>query len=510
MTVRVITTPLRGASLAGPVINGSPDERWYVRLPSNAAEWRARAAHIRNSLVVPDSFEALEPAFNASGVAASRLQTALRSGFAVTAGQQPGLFGGPLYTWWKALSALALADKLQELTGIPTVPVFWAASDDADFVEASSTVVSTNDGAITIAMEHSGSEGVPMAQVPLGDLGSQLSALTTASGSAPNSAILDLVKRAYDPSHTVGSAYVQLLRAILEPLGIAVLDAAHPAVRQAGMPVLRDAIKNAKAIEDSLDARARELKADGHSAQVKLVKNRTLVFSDMHGKRDRIRFSESDRALSDQSGFSMGPNVLLRPIVERSILPTVAYLGGPGEISYFAQVSAVASALKVPAPLIMPRWSGVVVEPRVEKILQRYDLSVEDFRDPHAVETRLARESIPAELRTSLTQLQTSIEKAVSELQSSEGSDLVAPSVLEGLKHNVAHRVDRLERRFAASVKRRGNGALKDAQVARGSLFPMGQPQERALNGIPLLARHGDELIEKVLQETRAHAEKLA
>jgi uncharacterized protein YllA (UPF0747 family) len=353
-------------------------------------------------------------------------------------------------------------------------------------------------------------EGTPMSNVALGELASQINALYTAAGSAPNGSILDIVRECYRAGATVGSAYVQLLRTVLEPLGIPVLDASHPAVQVSALPFLRDAVSRSDAVEAALDARARDLKREGHQVQVKLVKGRTLVFTDAGGKRDRIRSVEGDSTFDSNPQARFGPNVLLRPIMERSIIPTVAYMGGPGEIAYFAQVSAVSAALGVPTPLVVPRWSGFVVEPRIEKILERYSLSIEDFRDPHAVESRLARASLPQGLIDRLKAFRETIEKSVDDIAASEGADLVSKSVLDGLKGNVSHRVEKLERRFAASVKRRGNDALRDVQIARAALFPLGKPQERALNVVPLLARHGDDLFSAVLQEARAHAAKLA
>jgi uncharacterized protein YllA (UPF0747 family) len=297
---------------------------------------------------------------------------------------------------------------------------------------------------------------------------------------------------------------------MFEPLGVSVLDAAHPAVRSAAHPLLVRALEEGEAVEAALAERVSAIKATGHSAQVKNVAERTLVFSESNGKRDRVLLRDATDAAARAVEGSLGPNVLLRPIVERSILPTAAYLGGPAEVAYFAQVTAVSDALDVPAPVVLPRWSGFVIEPRIDRILDRYGLTVENFRDPHAVETLLAKASLPAELRDRIAALKSSVEESVERLRAADGSDLVTPSVIEGLTRNISHKVERLERRFAASVKRRGNEALRDAAVARAALFPFGVAQERALNGIPLLARHGGELLSSVLAEIRAHAARLA
>lgn len=508
MSVRVVSTPIGGSSLTRLAVSRVAT-RWFARVPSTASGWTARADLIRSELVAHDWLSALRPAFGEGGPAAERLERAARSGIVVTSGQQPGLFGGPLYTWWKALSVLALADELEKLTGLPVAPVFWAATDDSDFKEASSTVVATADGAERIEMPEPAGTGVALAQVRLGDVGLQMGRLEAAAGSASGSPVQALVRAAYREDNTVGGAYVELLRSIAGPLGISVLDAAHVAVRAAAHPVLVRSLAESEAIHEALAARSAEIKAAGHPAQVKIVGGRSLAFSEADGKRERIPIRGAREAAASATRGTLGPNVLLRPIVERSIIPTVAYLGGPAEAAYFAQVGAVADAMGVPAPLVLPRWSGYVVEPRIDRILERYGLQPSDFADPHGVESRLARASLPATVSTSIERMRQAVEAALEEIGSGEGADLVPESVLGGLKRNVAHRIERLERRFAAAVKRRGSDALQDAAIARGALFPFGHPQERALNIIPLLARYGTALLDDVLKEVRAHTSRL-
>ncbi|MGK2963314.1 MAG: bacillithiol biosynthesis protein BshC, partial [Gemmatimonadaceae bacterium] len=388
--------------------------------------------------------------------------------------------------------------------------VFWAATDDSDFAEASSTVLATPDGAVRITMAEPEGTGVALAQVPLGDVTEQIGLLEAAAGSASAARVLELVRSAYAGERTVGGAYVQLLRAILEPLGVSVLDAAHPAVRTAAHPLLVRSLECAGEIEATLAERSRALKVAGHAAQVKLVAGRSLAFAESNGRRERIMIRDAKSAATGSAPGTLGPNVLLRPIVERSILPTVAYVGGPAEVAYFAQVTAVAEALDVAAPLVLPRWSGFVIEPRIKRILDRHALKVEDFSDPHAVETRLARESIPQAVTEAIETLRSSVDKSIADIGSAGADDLVPNGVLEGLERNVVHRIERLERRIAAGIKRRGTDALNDAAIARGALYPFGSPQERSLNFVPLLARYGDDLVEQLLTEIRAHVARFA
>src|SRR5688500_16810343 len=395
MKARVVSTPIVGSALAQVAISRSPSP-WFTRAPATPDEWKARASLIRSSLSQDDWLTPLLPAFGNGSPALDRLERAAGSGIVVTSGQQPGLFGGPLYTWWKAFSVLAFADELEKQTGLPVAPVFWAATDDSDFAEGSWTAIATADGAERIEMPAPSVHGIALAQVPLADLEAQMLRLQAAAGSAASgSDVVVKLRRAYGAGRTVGGAYVELLRSIVEPLGVSVIDAAHPAVRSAAHRIMLRSIELSGPIEAALAARAAEMRAADYPVQVKTVAGRTLVFLEKEGKRDRVRVRDAGNVADTARPGELGPNVLLRPVVERSIMPTVAYMGGPAEIAYFSQVTAVSAALGVPAPVVVPRWPGYVVEPRIERILGRYSLQFSDFADPHAVETRLARASLP-------------------------------------------------------------------------------------------------------------------
>src|SRR5688500_17468014 len=261
MKARVVSTPIVGSALAQVAISRSPSP-WFTRAPATPDEWKARASLIRSSLSQDDWLTPLLPAFDSGSPALDRHRRAAGSGIVVTSGQQPGLFGGPLYTWWKALSVLALANEIEEQTGLPCAPVFWAATDDSDFKESSSTVVSTAEGAERIEMPEPEGTGVALAQVGIGDLSEQFGRLELAAGSASGSNVLELVRRSYAPGSTVGGAFVTLLRSVVEPLGVSVIDAAHPAVRSAAHPIIVRALERSEAIHDGLTARARDLKAE--------------------------------------------------------------------------------------------------------------------------------------------------------------------------------------------------------------------------------------------------------
>jgi uncharacterized protein YllA (UPF0747 family) len=451
----------------------------------------------------------LAEAFHATGNAKKRLDSvAGGKGVVVTTGQQPGLFGGPVYTLSKALSALALADSLQEVTGIPVAPVFWAATDDTDFKEASSTAISVPGGAQLLRIDHTEALGLPMSAMPLGDVSSELEALAHAAGSTIDRTPIELLEKFYTSEATVGSAYVAFLRALFAPLGIAVIDASHAATRAAAKPVLSAALKKADEIAAAVSARNRELEAAGFAPQVQDVPGLSLVFCADSGGRKRIPIKAAGkRAVSDD----MGPNVLLRPVVERAILPTATYIGGPAEIAYFAQSAPIADTLEVARPAIVPRWSCTIIEPHVEKILEKLHLVPEDLRDPHEAEARVARARLAKRVIDELDAARAKLDESMDALSAAVAEERapVAPAVTGGLRANVTRQFDRFERRLIAAAKKQYADVMQEIGTARGSLYPLGKPQERTLNFVPLLARYGPILKDEMLAGAREHAARL-
>ena len=517
--VIVRTAILGGSTLSQAVQRGDVGAEWYAHRPTSPAAWRAHALHVRASLDGYDWLTALAPAFAATGAAADRLAQAAARGVVVTTGQQPGLFGGPTYTWTKALSALSLADELSASIDLPVAPVFWAASDDADWMEAAVTHVATARGLQTLSLVGEPTEGVAMADVPLGDLTVVRAALAAACGSAAQASVLDAVDAAYVPHATVGAAYVQLLRSLLEPLGIAVLDAAHPACRAASDRFLRQALTAAAHVSEALSARTQAIEAAGYAPQVDVIDGLSLVFqSGLVTKADalqrvRVRIPVADAAVVAREAEvgTLGANVLLRPILERSLLPTLTYLAGPGELAYFAQVAPIASALGAPAPVVSPRWAGEVLDGDAYRTLDRLGLTEALLRDPHAAEQHVAQRLLDDGISDTLERLRVAIDAQVRALRDSvdgAGSP-VSPDVLAGLARDLSHRIAKFEHRVLGGVKRNEIDAMRELAAVRASLRPMGKSPERVLNLLPYLARFGVGLLTRLREASMPHAQAL-
>lgn len=512
---RVITEPLGGSPLSLAVQSGRLPGDLQLWRPETLGAWKEHADRVRND-TPPAWLDAIRPAMTPGGAAAKRLERVATTGagpargIVVTTGQQPGLFGGPLYTLAKALGALGLADALERQLDIPVAPVFWAATDDADFLEACVAHLADADGLHQLKLDERPPAGTPMADAPLGDVTALLEQLRKASGSAAHGEFFDVARTSFSGNRTLGEAYVRLLRGLLEPLGIAVMDASHPAVRDAARPILAEALERAPDIAVATADRAAALRRAGFEPQVEDARGLSLVFVIEKGIKRRLSVEEArkfGRAGEAASKAALSPNVLLRPVVERALLPTVAYVAGPGELAYFTQANAVAAALDRARVVGVPRWSCTVIEPFAERALRRLGVDYLEVKELHALERRLATASLPEQVAAAWKRLQEQVQKSVRDLGAAvDSTSLMPPTVIAGLERSLAHRLSRAERRLIAAAKRRDENVRRDLGVASAALFPLGQRQERVLNYIPMLARSGDGLLEEMRIAAATHA----
>lgn len=507
---RVVTEELGGSPLA---IAAQRDEltEWYMPRPRSASTWREYLLNVGAAHSETGWLERLGPAMAATGEAAARLRrVAHAGGIILSTGQQAALFGGPLYTLLKALGALGVADALERATGVATAVVFWAATDDADYDEANWASVAVSGGLRTLRLAPSSRAGRPMSEMPMPGVERLVDELAQACGSVANPNALELIRESYTSRSTLGDAYVRQLRESLEPLGIGVLDASHPSVRLTSAPLLARALGSATSIEQALAERYKAIRAAGFSVQVEHIPLLSLVFlTEQDGEKRRIPIAEAEAVLRGAPPDALSPNVLLRPLVERFIMPSAAYLAGPGELAYFAQVSAAADALQVARPLPLPRWSATILEPRVERLLARLGIEWRELRDRHAVETRLARAQLPNEVAAGLQRLRRDVETDVAALEGTDSDQLVPSASVHGLRRSLLHRVERAERRYIAAVKRRETELMRDIATAAAALYPNGLRQERVLNFVPFLARYGTALLSTLRDEANRHGERL-
>ncbi len=441
----------------------------------------------------------------------------------VTTGQQPALFTGPLYAVHKALSAAALARVLSHRWGRPVVPLFWVANDDHDFAEANHAAWLRQDGSLhveTLPDRPSGAALRPMAREPLG--AGVTDALESLAGDlAPldgGEEVLQWLRAHFRPAATVGNASGAALAELLAPLGVLCLDGSHAALKARGALIVRRALEDAAGLEAALVRRAGALAAEGRDPGVVVGDGATLVMLEGTEGRDRLvrdgagfatrhggeRFTLAELLeLLDRDPARFSGNVLLRPIIERAVLPTVAYVAGPGELRYLALAEAAYAHLNAERQLPVPRWSGLLVEPRVDRVLGKFGASLDELLAPDArLEARVAREHLPGEAAAALGALRAGIEAQYGILASvAIDVDPTLDRPIQGLKGRALQGADKAEKKLIQHLKRRHQTETDQIGRARTAVQPGGRPQERVVTVAPYLARYGHGILQGLLDE---------
>lgn len=439
----------------------------------------------------------------------------------VTTGQQPGLFTGPLYTVHKALSARALADLLEARWQRPVVPIFWLAGDDHDFAEARTAAWLRSDGTVgnfALPPRAPDASQLPMYRTPLGpevtDLVGQLGA--DLSDLQYGAMTRDWVARHWTPGRMIGAAYAGSLAELLAPLGIVAFDPTHHAAKRVMARHLIKALGLARDLDRDLATRAAELARTGEDGGVVVGDGASLVMIEGREGRDRL-VMEGDAFRTRRSNESftldalqkiaaseperLSPNVLLRPAVEAAILPTVAYLGGPGELRYWQLTPPIFARMRIEPQAPLPRWSGMIVEPHVDRLLESLPTTLDELLAPAGhLESRLAHDQVPAALAAALAGLRAAIAEEGG--QARHAGAAIAPQLvraLETIERKMAWLVDRADAKVLTHLKRRDTERMRRIQRARESLRPGGRPQERVFTIAPFLARHGEGLLAELL-----------
>jgi bacillithiol biosynthesis cysteine-adding enzyme BshC len=460
---------------------------------------------------------------DAPGVDAIRARLGDPRALVVTTGQQPGLFLGPLYTLYKALSAAALATELERSWARPVVPVFWAANDDHDYAEAQWASWLDAGGEVkTGALPDRPGDAplTPMSRLPLpGEITGLLDDFERDHPPGPDrDEALSRLRRFYRPGATLGAAYSGALAEWLAPLGIACFDSSHPAAKARMAPVLLEAVRQAGALDAALAARAQALEASGASATVPVGQGATLVFLEDGAGRDRL-VTEGDGYITRRSGSraSLGdietiagtapgrlsPNVLLRPVVESHLLPTVAYVAGPGELAYLAQCEPLYAALRVTPQAAVPRWSGILVEPRVDRVLDKFGATLEELLAPsNALEARVIRSQLPSGLLDAGARLRAAIDTEYATILSAAiGIDPTLERPVGAARQHAHSELADLEKKVQGHLRKREATELAQVARARAAVQPGGKPQERVIAGVSCIARFGTGLLARVRDE---------
>lgn len=437
---------------------------------------------------------------------------------AVLTGQQAGLFTGPAYTIYKAVSAILLAEELTA-SGIDAVPVFWIASEDHDIDEVRRTFgVDTAGSLREFAYEAEAAEYLPVGYVGLGEkIGRFLKEFTSSlSQSDHSSTVLRILESGYTTGETFSSAFAKVMTALTRERGLVFVSPLDPEIRKLALPVTEKAVSAAREIGSALRRRDSELVAGGYHTQVLVgedffpffliddQKRRVALRLDPGSGRVKLQNGETsftiEALLSDlntEPGI-LSPNALMRPVIQDCLFPTVCYIGGSAEIAYFAQNSAIYELLERPVTPVRHRASFTVIEPRNRRTLGNYGLSFKDVLRGRDEIASLVTERF---LDPGTARLFDETEEGITELLDRLHASLLRsePSLAESLSKRrlkMMWHLETLRRKFRSAE------GFKDKTVARrldhlfSTLLPNGSLQERSVNIFYFIDQYGPEFIE--------------
>lgn len=438
-------------------------------------------------------------------------------GLMVTSGQQPALFGGPLYSILKALTAVRLADALEARLGRPVLPLFWVASDDHDWEEAGhADLVGVDNELHRFELSAPDPDRRPaLHRIPLpaevdSIAGEFIQSLPTTEFSAD---YFELIRDGFGAGSTLPQGFHALMQRLLGRFGLLFTDAAHPALKASSAPLLLAELERAEELEAVLRGTAGALERAGYELQVPILEGAVNLFHEGAAGRERlyrdgpdfrtrgseVRLSLAElRAAREADPTALSPNVLLRPVVESAVFPTLAYVGGPGEMAYFGELRAYFDAHAIGMPIVHPRWSVTPVERKIAKVLDKFGVTIASLDRPfHEIAGEVAREEVPAEVRAALGRLRGSIGAAAGELRNATRSvDATLDGPVQHMRGQAIAAVDELEKKIVQAVKRETDIALAQLEKAQVHLFPLGKPAERVQSPFYFLTRYGDALLD--------------
>ena len=453
--------------------------------------------------------------WDASPKALANLERLRKGAAAVVTGQQVGLFGGPMFSIYKALTAVKLAEEATA-AGVEAVPIFWLATYDHDLAEVNHVGLPGADGVLqTVATSSHSVPGAPVGAVTLGD--EILPAIEQAAALLGDNEASKLLRETYRPGETLGTAFARLFAKLFADWGVIVLDASDPELHAVAEPVYRGAIERAEELAAALVARGKALEAAGYHQQVKVTPSSVLLFVLENGVRTAIHRRDQEFILGSEGaarkisrgelleriGSSPGqfsPNVLLRPIVEDYLLPTLAYTGGAAETAYFAQAAAVYEILLKRVTPIVPRYSATVVDQKMQRLLERHGISVKDvFAGPEALRYKLASRSLPEDLQGAIDTAQKSLDANLSAIK--EKLALLDPTLVdaaETARSKMQHHIEKLHAQAARAEAQKSELLARHAETLSNALYPDKGLQERAVGGIAYIARYGMGFLQEI------------
>jgi bacillithiol biosynthesis cysteine-adding enzyme BshC len=499
-------------------------ERFYPRSPYFNSFLKDESSKIQypkdRRRQVADVLEVQNRSWHASSKTLENLER-LRSGaLAAVTGQQVGLFGGPVFSIYKALSAVHLANEATK-SGINTVPVFWLATEDHDLAEVDHTFIPDADFTLRqLKIETNARQGAAVGKI---QFGSEIeAAVNQATELLGENEITAALRDSYRSGETFGSAFARFFARVLGEWGVIILDSSDPELHRIAQPIYLAAAERAEELDELLLARGKELESAGYHQQVKVTPSSTLLFYMGAGERTVVhrkvnggdgsngflvgdeKISKNDflrRIASSPEDFSA--NALLRPVIQDYLLPTLAYFGGPAEVAYFAQAAVVYQAIHGRVTPILPRFSATIAEQKSASLLDKYRMRLPDlFQGPDPLRQKLAARTLPSDLQDAFQSAVNSVEASLEQIRNSlQQLDVTLVDSSRIAESKIRYQLDELKAKAGRAELRKTEVLARHAGILSNTLYPGKELQEREVGALYFLAKRGNGFLEEIYEQ---------
>lgn len=439
----------------------------------------------------------------------------------IVTGQQLTLAGGPLYTMFKILTTISESKKLSDKTGNPIVPIFWLADEDQDFEEIATVTVPVGTDYQSVTLDEptviSQRAGfIPVTESVISKIEELLKLLPATDF---HGEISTLLKEAYKIGQTHNDAFAELILKLFSRFGLLVFGSARPESRRLLNDTFKSLILKSAEIHDALEKTSKKLEANYHR-QVSVSPSNWFICKE-DGSRSKLNLENGIWTTVDGKSFTtdelaekafedpdlLSPNVFMRPLLQDVLLPNLAIVAGPGEVAYYAQTRELYSVCGMTMPVVIPRFSGMLIEPSIEKNLSELPFLIADFAKRHEdLETEFVQKSQEHDLNAFFEQWSNEISAlAESKIGVIESVDPTLVGTLKRIESDQNNALNQLKGKTFKAVKTKQDVQIKRIHRVQSNLFPGRVLQERGIGFIYFLNKYGFELLDQLLDVVNCH-----
>jgi bacillithiol biosynthesis cysteine-adding enzyme BshC len=513
-TTRLFTDFLAYSPQVQPFFPRSPYFRDWLKEEASSINYEAGRRERVSGIL-----ERQNKSWDASPQTLANLDRLRGGAAAVVTGQQVGLFGGPTFAIYKAMTAVKLAEEANA-AGVDCVPVFWLATYDHDLAEINHVSIPGAEGSLQVLQTPSHDlPGAPVSKVRLGEEIHPV--LEQAVGLLGDSEATQLLRECYRTGESLGTAFARLYARLFAEWGVILLDASDPELHGIAQPIYRAAVERSGELSEALLLRGEALEAADYHQQVKVTTSSVLLFTLQNGVRTAIQRrgegSSAEFVVGSEAGAEktsqadlvsrieshpeqFSPNVLLRPVVQDYLLPTLAYTGGAAEAAYFAQTGAVYKFLVKRVTPLVPRFSATLVEPKIQRLLERHEITVRDvFGGPDALRKQLGERNLPRDLQAAFDAANKSLEANLATIREKLAKlDRTLVDAAQTATSKMHYQLERLYTQAARAESQKGELVGRHAETLTSALYPNKGLQERTIGGIYFVARYGPDFLRQI------------